>query len=97
MTPTRLRQLEETHRSPGGLRTGHVYLARHGQVGRRRRSARFARLKRPLDSYGDVSPPELEGTAGDLVDFRVSPPARFAHDACGRCGRRSRRVSATTI
>jgi integrase len=57
------------------------YLKRHAQI----RSASTVRtirhrLKRPLDTYGDVKLRELEGMAGDLADFRATLPERFAHD-----------------
>jgi integrase len=58
-----------------------VYLERHAQlrsVGTIRTLRH--RLKRPLDSYGDVTLAELEGMAGDLADFRSTLPPRFAHD-----------------
>jgi integrase len=58
-----------------------VYLDRHAHV--RSKSTidtlRY-RLRRPLDTYGDVPLRELEGMGGDLADFRATLPEGFAHD-----------------
>lgn len=58
-----------------------VYLDRHANV---RSDATIRtlrhRLRRPLDTYGDVPLRELEGMGGDLADFRATLPERYAHD-----------------
>jgi integrase len=58
-----------------------LFLARHAAV-RSPRTVRGLRerLQRPLASYGDTPLADFERMGGDLADFRLTLPDRFAHD-----------------
>jgi hypothetical protein len=58
-----------------------LFIARQESI----RSARTVRglrerLQRPLDAYGKTPLIQLERMAGDLADFRLTLPERYAHD-----------------